>query len=269
MSAIHRSINSTTLQKIVNQKRLSAFFGRLSSGRVPRRVLRRAINAYIRAYKIDMSQFDIDLNQVKNFNQFFTRPLKNGARSFEGSISAFSDGFISAFGEIKDNQLFQVKGSNYMLNDLLQENNSFQAGSFATIYLSPADYHRVHMPFDAKITSIRQIPGKLYSVNKKTVNRVPNLYCRNERVVISGNSVFGEFHMILVGAIVVGKIVLSFFPEPLAVNSSLIVNYELKKGDELGYFELGSTVILVMDSNHLSQLPFHPHQKIKLGNPLF
>lgn len=269
MSAIHRSINSTTLQKIVNQKRLSAFFGRLSSGRVPRRVLRRAINAYIRAYKIDMSQFDIDLNQVKSFNQFFTRPLKHGARSFQGKISAFSDGFISAFGEIKDNQLFQVKGSNYLLSDLLQEKNTFQSGSFATIYLSPADYHRVHLPFDAKINTIRHIPGKLYSVNKKTVNRIQNLYCRNERVILSGTSAYGEFHLIFVGAIVVGKIVLSFIPEPFSVNASLNVNYEMNQGAELGYFELGSTVILVMDSNHLAQLPFQPHQKIKLGNPLF
>lgn len=268
MAAIHKSINSTTLQKIVNQKRLSAFFGRLSSGRLPRRVLRRAINAYIRAYKIDMSQFDIDLNQIRSFNEFFTRPLRPGSRTFQGKIAAFSDGFISAFGEIKNNQLFQVKGSNYSLNDLLQENKNFPSGSFATIYLSPADYHRVHLPFDAQITAIRHIPGKLYSVNKKTVNRIQNLYCRNERVILSGTSAFGEFHLILVGAIVVGKIVLSFIPKAYPANSSLKVNYSLKQGDELGYFELGSTVILVMDSNHLANLAYHPHQKIKLGNLL-
>jgi phosphatidylserine decarboxylase len=268
MSAIRKRINSTTLQKIVNQKRFSAFFGRLSSGRVPLKVLKRAINAYIRAYKIDMSQFDIDLSQVKTFNQFFTRPLKSGARTFSGSIASFSDGFLSAFGVIENNQLFQVKGSQYPLNDLLQESESFPHGSFATIYLSPADYHRVHLPFDATIQAIKHIPGKLYSVNKKTVSRIHHLYCRNERVVLSGISSFGKFHLVFVGAIVVGKIVLSFTGNDYIPDSTQSVNYSLSQGDELGYFELGSTVILVMESDILARIPYHPHQKIQLGNPL-
>lgn len=242
--------------------------GRMSSGKMPANVLRRAIKAYIRAYRIDMSQFDIDLKQVKTFNQFFTRPLKPGMRRFEGKIASCSDGFISAFGPVVDNQLFQVKGSNYKLTDLLQEKNSFTSGSFATIYLSPADYHRVHMPFDGTITSIKHIPGKLYSVNKKTVSRISELYCRNERTVLSGTSEFGAFHIILVGAIVVGRIVLSFTTLKPEKGIPLPVNYTLKQGDELGWFELGSTVVLVIEGQQLSNLSYHPHQKIQLGNKL-
>ncbi len=268
MSAIRNRINSTQLQRIVNQKRLSAFMGRLSSGRVPSNVLRRAIKAYIKAYKIDMNQFDFDIRQAKSFNQFFTRPLKSGMRQFEGLIASCSDGFISTFGPIENNQLFQVKGSNYYLSDLLQEKRLNISGSFATIYLSPADYHRVHMPFDGRITSVKRIPGKLYSVNKKTVSRIKELYCRNERTVVSGEWEFGKFHIILVGAIVVGKIVLSFTQETFPLNKSVSVDYPLHQGDELGYFELGSTAIIVLESQHLAQLPYHPHPKIQLGNKL-
>jgi len=242
--------------------------GRLSSGKMPANVLRRAIKSYIRAYHIDMNQFDIDLKKVKTFNQFFTRPLKPGMRRFEGQIAAFSDGFISAFGPIIDQQLFQVKGSNYLLSELLQEENIFISGSFATIYLSPADYHRIHMPFDGTITSIKHIPGKLYSVNKKTVSRISKLYCRNERTVLSGTSAFGAFHLILVGAIVVGRIVLSFTDLKPVKGIAIPVNHSLKQGDELGWFELGSTVVLVMESQHLAELAYHPHQKIQLGNKL-
>ena len=148
------------------------------------------------------------------------------------------------------------------------QKESFENGSFATIYLSPADYHRVHLPLDGTITNIKKIPGKLFSVSKKTVEKINNIYCRNERVVIQGTSEFGRFYLIMVGAIVVGKIKLSFIPQELQFNENYSVNIPMKQGDEVGYFELGSTILLIMESNHLAKINYSEHQKIYLGNKL-
>lgn len=268
MGIIQRSLTSTTFQRMVNQKKLSAFMGWLSSKNMPPAVLKSVIRQFIKTYRIDMSQYEFNFNTVRTFNEFFIRKLKPGKRIFEGKICSGADGFVSAFGPIVNNQLFQVKGKHFPLKEVLGQKESFEKGSFVTIYLSPADYHRVHMPLDGTITGIKKIPGKLFSVNKKTVEKINNLYCRNERVVVQGNSEFGRFYLVMVGAIVVGKIKLSFVGQNLKFNENYKVNIPLKQGDELGYFELGSTILLIMESNLLENIDYLPHQKISMGNKL-
>lgn len=268
MNFIQNILTSITFQKLVNQKKISAFFGWLSNAHIPPRLLRRVIRKFIKTHQIDISQYDFDITKVKSFNEFFIRKLKSGQRVFDGKICSSVDGFISSFGPISHNQLFQVKGNYYPLEMLLNQEESFHNGSFITTYLSPADYHRVHVPFDATITKVKKIPGKLYSVNKKTIETIDKVYCRNERIVLEGIASFGKFYLVLVGAIVVGKIKLSFTNQILKFNETYSYNISLKQGDEVGYFELGSTVLLILESNDLANLKFSPHQKIHLGDKL-
>lgn len=268
MGIIQRSLTSTTFQRMVNQKKLSAFMGWLSSKNMPHGVLKSVIRQFIRTNRIDMSQYEFNFNTVKTFNEFFIRRLKPGKRVFDGKISSGADGFVSAFGPIKNNQLFQVKGKYFPLKEILGQKENFENGSFVTIYLSPADYHRVHMPFDGTITSIKKIPGKLFSVNKKTVEKISNLYCKNERIVLQGDSEFGRFYLVMVGAIVVGKIKLSFTDIILKFNELISVEIPLKQGEEVGYFELGSTILIIMEADMLKDIPYKPHQKISMGNKL-
>lgn len=268
MNPLHKTLTSTRFQRIVNQKKLSTFMGKISDKTMPRWILRYVIRKFIRTNMINMDEYDIDLGNVKSFNEFFIRKLKPGMRRFEGSISSPSDGFISAFGKVENNTIYQVKGSNYSLQTLVGKLKAFEAKSFATIYLSPADYHRVHIPYDAQITEIHKIPGTLFSVNKNTIESIDDIYCKNERVVVQGVSDFGNFFLILVGAIVVGKIVLSIVPSNLNFNQIYPVDIPMKKGQELGYFELGSTVILVMDTEVLGNLKYREFDKIYLGNSL-
>jgi phosphatidylserine decarboxylase len=253
---------------MVNQKKLSALFGWLANGHIPHFMLPTLIRKYIKSFDIDMSQFNFDIQAATSFNEFFIRPLKPGMRTFKGVVSAAADGYVSAFGAIKNKELFQVKGSYFSLQELTGQKLSFSDGSFITIYLSPGDYHRVHMPFDATITSLTHIPGRLFSVNPATVQKIDKLYCKNERIVIEGISAAGRFYLVLVGAIIVGKIKLSFTTEKLSFNETHTVHIPLRLGDEVGYFELGSTIVLAVESSDLQDLPFSPHQKIRMGTQL-
>jgi phosphatidylserine decarboxylase len=268
MNLIQRSVTSTKFQKLVNQKKLSAGFGRLSNSNMPKFILKKVIKKYVKAYKIDLSEYEIDVNRPTTFNSFFIRKLKDGQRTFEGLISSAAEGYVAAYGAIKQNQLFQIKGKEYDLEEILAKKENFPNGSFITIYLSPADYHRVHAPFDCTITQIEAIPGKLYSVNRKTIEKIDKIYCKNERVILKGSSEFGNFYLVLVGAIVVGKIKLAITDKPLKFNMVHDVNIEVKRGQEMGHFELGSTILLIMDNDMLANLPFEEHQRIILGEKI-
>lgn len=268
MSLLHRWLTSTSFQKIVNQQIFSSFMGWLSNIHFPKFILKSFLIGFVRNNNIDMSQYILDIDSAKTFNEFFTRHLKPGQRSIEGEISSPADGFVSAFGKVENNQLFQIKGNYFPLDELIRQKSSFDNGSFTTVYLSPSDYHRVHMPFDAKITGIQKIYGKLFSVNKKTIESIENIYCKNERIVLQGTSKFGNFYLVLVGAIVVGKIILTFTQQKLKFNEIYSVDFDLKQGDEVGYFELGSTVLIVSESDNLANINYSLHQKVYLGNKL-
>jgi len=269
MNLIHKIFVSETFQKVANTKRVSRFIGRLSDAHMPKPALRGIIKWFVKAYKINLSEYDFDFDKITNFNAFFTRQFLPNQRSFEGRISSPVEGHILECGSLQKKGEVTIKGKKF---DLALPNClvPIQEGSFTTIYLSPADYHRFHAPFDMAITKIAYFPGILKSVNEKAVANDENLYCNNEHITISGNSEFGHFYYVIIGAIAVGRIILSIAPNLFKYNEKKEVTTEItvKRGDEVGYFELGSTVILALDTLLFTQIDKKPNTRVLLGEVL-
>ena len=171
----------------------------------------RVIRWFVQRYGVDLSEaVDTDPISYRSFNEFFTRPLRAGARPLaDAAFLCPVDGAISQFGAIEHDQIFQAKGHRYSTFALVGGNRSlaarFENGAFATLYLSPRDYHRIHMPVDGRLTRMIHVPGALFSVNPATARGVPGLFARNERVVCVFEAGFGPFVLILVGATIVGS----------------------------------------------------------------
>jgi phosphatidylserine decarboxylase len=219
---------------------------------------------FIKKYDVDMSIAEqSDPKAFVHFNDFFTRALKEGQRPIAPESNAVvcpADGCISQIGDIKNGRIFQAKGQEYSLLELLGGDEtlaqSFNKGKFATIYLSPKDYHRVHQPLSGKLISMIHIPGDLFSVNEATANHVPRLFARNERLVCIFETALGPMAVILVGAMIVASIETTWAGLVTPVNKQIRRwHYDakdeiiLKKGDELGRFKLGSTAIVLFGSN--------------------
>jgi phosphatidylserine decarboxylase len=221
------------------------------------------IRQAIKWYQVDMQEaLESDPARYRSFNEFFTRPLRPDARPVSqdnDQVASPADGTLSQSGDIEAGFLFQAKGHDYSLLELLggdaEMNRLFEEGNFATIYLSPRDYHRLHMPVSGKLKRMLHVPGRLFSVNATTCEKVPRLFARNERVICLFETDLGPMAMILVGAIFVSSIetvwagtitpmrqrVSSWDYDP----SSTPPNIELEKGEEMGRFNMGSTVILL------------------------
>ncbi|PMH42126.1 phosphatidylserine decarboxylase [Vibrio sp. 10N.286.49.B3] len=237
--------------------RLAGKFAAAKAGRLTTAVIR----LFIKQYKINMNEaLHSDPAHFKTFNDFFVRELKEGARPIaqeETIITHPADACTSQFGAIKDGCLIQAKGHSYTAQDLLGGDaalaEEFQDGEFATLYLSPSDYHRVHMPCTGTLRQMIYVPGDLFSVNPLTAENVPNLFARNERVVSIFDTEFGPMAQVLVGATIVGSIeqVWAGTVTPPRGNTVYKWNYPaegdkaviLQKGEEMGRFKLGSTVI--------------------------
>ena len=221
------------------------------------------IRWFIKQYKIDMSEaVHEEPSAYKTFNEFFTRHLKPELRPLLASepqqFAHPVDGAISQLGDIEDGRIFQAKGHDYSLTELLggdpRDANAFKNGKFATIYLAPKDYHRIHMPCDGVLRKMVYVPGDLFSVNPLTAANVPNLFARNERVVAIFDSEFGKFAMVLVGATIVASIGTVWAGTVTPPTGSSVHSWDypasgdravhLKKGEEMGHFKLGSTVVL-------------------------
>ena len=215
-----------------------------------------------------------------NFNAFFTRALKDGARPIaDAPVVCPADGAISQLGEINRGRIFQAKGQDYSLQTLLGDDKAltaeFDGGSFATIYLSPRDYHRVHMPVDGTLRSMTYVPGKLFSVNTTTAENVRSLFARNERAICVFDTEFGPMAMILVGAMIVAGIETVWDgqvappPRQLTTRSYPQEAPTLKKGEEMGRFKLGSTVILLFGKDKIDWLDkFEALTPTRLGEAL-
>lgn len=219
------------------------------------------IKLFVKCYHVNLDEAEKQhAEQYETFNAFFSRRLAEGKRVIndDESIVVFpADGCISEFGEINGNQLIQAKGFYYTLDALLacdkQLVETFENGLFATTYLSPRDYHRVHMPFDATLREIIYVPGSLFSVNKVTTENIENIFARNERVICVFDTQFGSFAQILVGATIVGSIEIKWIGKICPPRDGLIKRWSfpatgekmisVKKGDDMGCFNLGSTVI--------------------------
>ena len=247
------------LQYIVPQHLISYLAGKLADGRLFKNQL---IRIFVKRYNVDLSESKIeDIHQFKNFNAFFTRELKPGARpaaNVSGAILCPADGAISQLGAISNN-LLQAKSRFFSLEALLGgESNlaaQFQEGCFATVYLSPRDYHRVHMPLGGRLHKMIYIPGRLFSVNQATARRIPNLFARNERVVCLFHTDAGAMAVILVGAMIVSGIETIWSGQvgttagTGAIRSTDYSEHsppiEIARGSEMGRFKLGSTVIVL------------------------
>lgn len=220
------------------------------------------IRKFAKAYKIDMSNaIEPELTGYACFNDFFTRAIDLSSRPIDTDINGFCspvDGAMSQFGKIESGRIIQAKGHHFSALEILggnqQQAQYFEDGEFCTIYLAPKDYHRIHMPCAGKLTAMSHVPGQLFSVNPLTAQNVPKLFARNERVVSFFDTEFGKMALISVGATIVGSIetVWAGNITPPSRKDVKHWSYEdqdisLSKGEEMGRFKLGSTVVLLME----------------------
>lgn len=272
----------TSWQYIVPQIGITRLFGYLAN-KPNSPFITRLIKRYIKLYDVNMGEaIEQDIGNYQSFNDFFIRKLKPELRPLANdAIISPADGCFSEIGKIQHNRLLQAKGYHYTLNELLGSHSlseQFICGRFATIYLSPRDYHRVHLPCDATLKEMRYIPGQLFSVNNATANSIPRLFARNERLAVFFDTAFGPMAMIMVGAINVASIGTSWqgdIPRQKEVRQWHYPNpkcqqLNMSKGQEMGYFKLGSTVILLFADSE--QLDWHPSlqagTKIQFGQSL-
>src|SRR6185295_11884735 len=222
------------------------------------------IRSFLRHFDVNMAEAaEPDPFAYASFNLFFTRALRPGTRPMTTAISAIVcpvDGSVSAAGMIEDDLLLQAKGHSYSLDALLAGDASlarkFRGGRFATLYLAPHNYHRVHMPLAGTLATTTHVPGRLFSVNTVTAARVPGLFARNERVICAFDTEYGPLAVILVGALFVGSMSTVWAgditprwgrrPSAIAANARHI---HLERGAEMGRFNMGSTVILLLAGN--------------------
>lgn len=245
------------------------------------------IRQAIQWYKVDMSEA-VEPNPVKyrSFNHFFTRALKADAREIADDAHAIvcpADGTLSRAGGIRDGYIFQAKGHDYSLLELLggdiEWSHRFEDGSFATVYLSPRDYHRVHMPFSGTLKKMIHVPGRLFSVNDTTTRQVPRLFARNERVICLFETAIGPMAVILVGAIFVSSIEIVWAGTITPVSRQVRSwNYQpeqsaepiiAEKGEEMGRFNMGSTVILLYGEDAVEWTEeLTPGQTLRMGEQI-
>lgn len=269
------------LQYLLPKRTLTVLAGKLATARAGR-LTRATIRWFVRRYGVDMNEAaDPDIASYPSFNEFFTRALRDDARPLaDADFLCPVDGAISQFGAIELDQIFQAKGHRYSTLALVGGDRAlaarFDNGSFATLYLSPRDYHRIHMPCDGKLMQMIYVPGDLFSVNPATARGVPGLFARNERVVCVFEGKFGPFVMVLVGATIVGSMATEWHGVVNPPRSPDICKWDysdgaifLAKGDEMGRFLLGSTVVMMFPAHCLSFNPlWAPGGSIRMGEAM-
>ena len=268
-------------QYLLPKKLLTVLMGRLAGlrgGAFTHALVRR----FVAHYKVDMQEAaDPRIESYASFNDFFTRPLREGARPIaDAPLVCPVDAAISQFGPIEHDQIFQAKGHSYSTTALLAGDaelaRRFDHGHFATLYLAPKDYHRIHMPCDGRLVSMTYVPGDLFSVNPMTARHVPGLFARNERVVCVFDTSFGPFVNVLVGATIVGSMATVWHgvvnpprtrePREWRYDGQDIV---LAKGAEMGRFLLGSTVVMLFPKDVVTFHPdWAPTKAVRLGEAM-
>ena len=270
------------LQYILPKHLLSRLVGRFAAAEAGS-VTTAFIKFFIKKYNVDMSEaLYPHPEHYKTFNEFFTRQLKPEVRQIAGGDDVLIqavDGAVSQFGDIHQDSIFQAKGHNYSLTTLLggkpELAKPFKNGKFATIYLSPKDYHRIHMPVEGTLTDMVYVPGELFSVNPLTAENVPGLFARNERVIAFFDTPVGKMAMVLVGATIVASIetVWSGTVTPPAGKNVQHWQYEsddeaavkLEKGDEMGRFKLGSTIVVCFEKDQIEFEDMEAGMTTRLG----
>ncbi len=262
---------------------LSRLVGLLAECRTP--WLKNAlVSTFIRQFRVDMDEAaEPDPTAYATFNDFFTRELEEGARPIGGGMVSPADGRLSHFGPIEAGQLLQAKGHRFSAMELLggdgEAARRFLGGSFATVYLSPSDYHRVHMPLGGTLTEMVYVPGRLFSVNAATTEHVPNLFARNERLVCHFDTEHGPMAVVLVGAMIVAAIETVWAGQitPLPRGGVQRIRFDtpvrLEKGEEMGRFKLGSTVVMAFSepvsfTDAIEPGAIEPGAKVQMGQSL-
>jgi len=268
-------------QYLLPKGALTNFAGRVA-GAKGGAMTTRLIRWFVGRYDVNMGEaLNPDIASYPSFNEFFTRALRPGARPLAAAdFICPVDGRISQFGAIEDDQIFQAKGHKFSTTALVGGDAAlaarFQHGSFANLYLSPRDYHRIHMPCDGKLTRMIYVPGELFSVNPTTARGIPGLFARNERVVCVFETANGPFVMTLVGATIVGSMATVWHglvnpPRLPKVTEWTYADQDivLKQGDELGRFLLGSTVVMLFPKDTLRFNPaWQPAGPVRLGETM-
>ncbi len=276
---------SIIMQYILPKQAITALAGILANKQCGA-LTTKVIAWFVKRYGVNMAEAaNADISSFASFNDFFTRPLKTDARPLaKAEFICPVDGAISQFGSIEKDQIFQAKGHHYSTLALVAGQqvlaNKFENGHFACLYLSPKDYHRIHMPCAGVLKSMAYVPGDLFSVNPTTAANVPNLFARNERVVCEFTSEkHGTFVMVLVGATIVGSMATVWHEAVDGVKNGIINpprsknirswnygNISLNQGDEMGRFLLGSTVVMLFEKDALQfNADWQATKSIKLG----
>lgn len=265
-------------QYLLPKQALTVFAGMVANAKAGR-FTTALIRWFVGKYQVNMAEAaNADIGSYTSFNEFFTRPLRADVRPLApAKFICPVDGAVSQFGPINQGQIFQAKGHSYSATALVggdaQLAAQFNDGDFATIYLSPRDYHRIHMPCDGTLTRMIYVPGALFSVNPTTARGVPGLFARNERVVCVFDTVNGPFILTLVGATIVGSMSTSWHGIVNPPRSKQVrewtyqdQNIILKKGEEMGRFLLGSTVVMLFPKNTVQFNPdWAPDCPVNMG----
>jgi phosphatidylserine decarboxylase len=270
-------------QYLLPKRGLTAFAGRVAS-RERGATTTRLVRWFVRKYGVDMSEAaNPEIAAYASFNDFFTRALRQGARPLaDADLVCPVDGTISQYGTIEHDQILQAKGHRYSTTALVGGDHAlaaqFHDGSFATLYLSPKDYHRIHMPCDGTLSRMIHVPGALFSVNPTTARGVPGLFARNERVVcVFESATVGRFVLALVGATIVGSMATVWHGTVNAPRTHRVREWSyptaqvaLKRGEEMGRFMLGSTVVLLFtkDAGLAFNPLWQPGRDIRLGEAM-
>ncbi len=272
------------VQYLLPKLAITRFAGLIAQARAGR-LTTLLIDRFVRRYGVDMGEAaEPRTDRYPSFNEFFTRALKPGARPIAtAALVCPVDGAISQFGRIEADQIYQAKGHRYSTTALVGGDRAlaseFENGHFATLYLSPRDYHRIHMPCDGRLLQMIHVPGDLFSVNPVTARGVPGLFARNERVVCVFDGARGRFVMVLVGATIVGSMATVWHgtvnpPRPGQVrewryDDASSAPVHLAKGDEMGRFLLGSTVVMLLPAGTLQfDASWAPAGPIRLGQTM-
>ncbi len=272
---------SVTPQYLLPKRLLTQFAG-LVAGMEAGALTHWIIRNFIAKYKVNMQEAaDPRPESYKSFNEFFTRPLRDGARPIaDAPLVCPVDAAISQFGPIEHDQIFQAKGHSYSTRALVGGDqelaHQFDHGHFATLYLAPKDYHRIHMPCEGRLKRMIYVPGELFSVNPLTARHVPSLFARNERVVCVFDTAFGPFINVLVGATIVGSVETVWHGQVNPPRTRNIrewryddQNIVLGKGAEMGRFLLGSTVVMLFPKNVVTfHRDWEPTRPVRLGEAM-
>ena len=268
-------------QYLIPKQALTVLAGKLAGARAGA-LTTNVIRWFVGRYGVNMAEAaNPDIAAYPTFNEFFTRPLRDGARPLAAAdFICPVDGAISQFGAIERDQIFQAKGHSYSTTALVGGDRElaaqFEDGAFATLYLSPRDYHRIHMPCDGRLTRMIYVPGALFSVNPTTARGVPGLFARNERVVCVFDSPHGPFVLTLGGATIVGSMATVWHgvvnpPRPGHLREWQYADRQItfRQGDEMGRFLLGSTVVMLFPKGVMQFNPdWAPTRAVRLGEAM-